>query len=173
MYHIYKKFVRVFCNVKKMFTIESISFSSLKFFQRSFLNFLRMNIKHTHASVRAANNHYIYNQHFVSKSKGFHGLWNSGIFCCISFTIIQYHGLIQFSITFCLSIKLLYQNHKLHIGTFGIPNIPVLIIYYIKELNEVVLNVGRTKMENRQEQPKTDITTMQQNEVIFYNQCKQ
>lgn len=95
------------------------------------------------------------------------------IFCCITFTIIQYHGLIQFSITFCISIQLLYQNHKLHIGTFGIPNIPVLIIYYIKELNEVVLNVGRTKMENRQEQPKTDMTTMQQNEVIFYNQCKQ
>lgn len=95
------------------------------------------------------------------------------IFCCISFTIIQYHGLIQFSITFCISIKLLYQNHRLRIGTFGIPTIPVLIIYYIKELNGVVLNVERTKMENGQEQPKTDMTTTQQNEVIFYNQCKQ
>lgn len=77
-------------------------------------------------------------------------LRNSGIFFCISFTIIQYHGLILFSITFCISIELLYQNHRLHIGT---KYTCVNHIYYIKELNGVVLNVERTKMENGQEQP--------------------
>lgn len=173
MYHIYEKCVRVFSNEKIMFTIVSISISSLKFFQEIFLEFSK-NEYITYTCICTCSKQSLHIQPaFCVKKQCIHGLWNSGIFCCISFTIIQYHGLIQFSITFCISIKLLYQNHKLHIGTFGIPNIPVLIIYYIKELNEVVLNVGRTKMENRQERPKTDMTTMQQNEVIFYNQCKQ
>lgn len=33
------------------------------------------------------------------------------------------------------------------------------------ELNEVVLNVGRTKLENGQEQPTTDMTTTKQREI--------
>lgn len=37
----------------------------------------------------------------------------------------------------------------------------------------MVLNVGRTKMENGQEQSTTDKTTTKQNEVTFKNQCKQ
>lgn len=37
----------------------------------------------------------------------------------------------------------------------------------------MVLNVGRTKMENGQEQSTTDMTTTKQNEVTFKNQCKQ
>lgn len=37
----------------------------------------------------------------------------------------------------------------------------------------MVLNVGRTKLENGQEQSTTDKTTTKQNEVTFKNQCKQ
>lgn len=145
----------------------------LKVFQEIFLEFSKNEYK-TYTCICTCSKQSLHIQPaFCVKKQSIHGLWNSGIFCCITFTIIQYHGLIQFSITFCISIKLLYQNHRLRIGTFGIPTIPVLIIYYIKELNGVVLNVERTKMENGQEQPKTDMTTTKQNEVIFYKQCKQ
>lgn len=37
----------------------------------------------------------------------------------------------------------------------------------------MVLNVGRTKMENGQEQSTTDMTTTKQNEVTLNNYCMQ
>lgn len=125
MYHIYEKFVRVFCNVKKMFSIVSISFSSLKFFQRSFLNFLRMNIKHTHASVRAANNHCIYNQHFLSKSNVF-TVYGTVVYFSV-FPSQLYNIMVWYSFRL-LFISVLNYFIKT-IDYILVPNIPVLIIY--------------------------------------------